>query len=204
MKDINSGIDNSKLKEIEDILFRQHNNEAKERQRIETCLEKIVSKIDKIKFLRIEKKKYLLNLSIPTFAASGYVSYSMPPGTELFLDKWISDKIGMIELEMTDIQSDGMDFIKDELHERFLRVEGMFKKEKEFWINRAPKHKTECAAFCEVLFNHSYFIKEKIVDLMKTNEFANARYGYNVYNMLKAGKAEERKHYFSKFNKAFL
>lgn len=94
----------------------------------------------------------------------------------------------------------GLTYIKVELHEYLPTIEAKMNAKLEQW--KQGYNKIECAAFCELLYDKSYFVTGST--RMKTlNTFALSRYGNNILVQLQASKKEDRATHKAKLLKFF-
>lgn len=174
-------------------IYTQWEIEAPQRAIIEEQLETLHTIPEKIKYLKNEKAKYLATMSLRTYESSGTISLKFPQGWELFLDRWITQKIEQIKLADKINQEifetgDPMDLIDIKYRAKFY--------EKEEKAKRLPGWNTLIgkAAFIELIFEHRYFKvkpgKKRNRDLPE--KFALWKYDINIHNQLATAANSER------------
>lgn len=98
-------------------------------------------------------------------------------------------------------KSDSLNLIKDDLRDRFLKVEDQLQKQISRW--KAGDDKIECAAFCELLFIKGYFFDAGNKRVSKSAEFALHRYGVDIEIQLQSSKKRDRTAHATRLKNAF-
>lgn len=84
-------------KQIEEILQEQQKKELPLVEEVESQLRNLRTTQEKVKYLIERKEQYLHSLPLATFSASGVSSYYLPKNTELFFDRYITQRIEEIQ-----------------------------------------------------------------------------------------------------------